>query len=94
MSGVVQGVGFRPFVFALARRCGLRGWVRNTSAGVEIAVEGAAADVESFAAALPSEAPERSFIATLERLPREPSGAPGFVILESSGDAAAYQLVS
>ena len=34
VRGVVQGVGFRPFVYALARRCGLGGWVRNTSAGV------------------------------------------------------------
>ena len=94
VRGVVQGVGFRPFVYALARRCGLRGWVRNTSAGVEIAVEGAAADVESFAAALPHEAPERAFIASLERLPAEPAGAAEFVILESAADPAAYQLVS
>ena len=94
VSGVVQGVGFRPFVYALARRCGLGGWVRNTSAGVEIAVEGAAADVESFAAALPDEAPERAFIASLERLPAEPTGAAEFVILESAADPTAYQLVS
>ncbi len=94
VSGVVQGVGFRPFVYALARRCGLRGWVRNTSAGVEIAVEGAAADVESFAAALPDEAPERAFIASLERAPAEPTGAAKFVILESAADPTAYQLVS
>jgi hydrogenase maturation protein HypF len=94
VRGVVQGVGFRPFVYGLAQRCGLKGWVRNSSAGVEIAVEGAAADVESFAAALPLEAPERAFIASLERLPAEPAGASSFVILESAGDPSAYQLVS
>ena len=42
ISGIVQGVGFRPFVYALALRLGLKGWVRNTSAGVDIEVDGPA----------------------------------------------------
>ena len=41
ITGVVQGVGFRPFVYGLATRYGLRGWVCNTSAGVDIEVDGA-----------------------------------------------------
>ncbi|HUK76030.1 MAG TPA: acylphosphatase, partial [Thermoleophilia bacterium] len=45
VRGVVQGVGFRPFVYNLALRCGLHGWVRNTSAGVEIQIEGPQAAV-------------------------------------------------
>jgi len=45
VSGVVQGVGFRPFVFSLAQRHAITGWVRNTSAGVEIMAEGAPAAV-------------------------------------------------
>ncbi len=48
VRGVVQGVGFRPFVYAHAARHRLSGWVRNTSAGVEIHVEGAARDVAAF----------------------------------------------
>ncbi len=36
IKGIVQGVGFRPFVFSLAKNMGLKGWVKNTSAGVEI----------------------------------------------------------
>ncbi|NIQ98013.1 MAG: hypothetical protein GWN87_30560, partial [Desulfuromonadales bacterium] len=40
IEGVVQGVGFRPFVFQLARRHGLSGWVRNDSRGVTIEAEG------------------------------------------------------
>ena len=40
VSGVVQGVGFRPFVYALAGRLGLAGYVLNDSGGVEIEVEG------------------------------------------------------
>ena len=40
ISGIVQGVGFRPFVYGLATRLALKGWVRNTSAGVDIEVDG------------------------------------------------------
>ena len=40
ITGIVQGVGFRPFVYSLARRYGLTGWVRNTSAGVDIEADG------------------------------------------------------
>jgi len=90
----VQGVGFRPYVYGLAKAHTLHGWVRNTSAGVEIVVEGAAANVETFAAALPREAPARASIASCERLPAEPSGAGEFIILESAVDPSAYQLVS
>ena len=40
IKGIVQGVGFRPFVYNLATRLELKGWVKNTSAGVEIEVDG------------------------------------------------------
>ena len=91
---MVQGVGFRPFVYNLALRCGVNGWVRNTSAGVEIQVEGDAGAVAAFRAALPREAPPRAFIASLDDEPAEAEGAAAFVILESAADPAAYQLVS
>ncbi len=101
VRGVVQGVGFRPFVYSLAARCGVRGWVRNTSAGVEVLAEGAPAAVAAFAEALPAEAPPRSHIAAYEVREVPPGAAvdgpaPGeaFVILESAADPAAYQLVS
>ena len=93
VRGVVQGVGFRPYVYALARRHSVDGWVRNTSAGVEILAEGAGADVDRFAAALPLEAPPRSRITSCEAGPAPPEGAGGFAILESVADPAAYQLV-
>ena len=73
--GVVQGVGFRPFIYALAKRHGLAGWVRNTSAGVEIHVEGPDDAVEAFVTALPREAPARSYVAELTRDLAEPEGA-------------------
>ena len=94
VGGVVQGVGFRPFVFNLAARLGLCGWVRNTSAGVEIHVEGAAAALDSFARALKDEAPPRARIVTFAEVPAQPAGAASFEILASVADPDAYQLVS
>ena len=91
---MVQGVGFRPFVYSLAQRHGLAGWVRNTSAGVEIHVEGPGDEVEAFVAALPREAPSRAYIAELARESAEPEGVAGFVILESAAAPGEYQLVS
>jgi hydrogenase maturation protein HypF len=57
ITGVVQGVGFRPFVYGLATRYGLRGWVCNTSAGVDIEVDGPDDTLDRFVAALTTEAP-------------------------------------
>ena len=94
VRGVVQGVGFRPFVYALAVRHGLDGWVRNTSAGVEIHVEGPRDAVDAFATALPGEAPPRAHIAEYTRAAAAPEGAHGFTILESAVAAGEYQLVS
>ena len=48
LTGIVQGVGFRPFVYNLAVEHGLKGWVRNTSACVEIEVEGSSQALEAF----------------------------------------------
>ncbi len=101
VRGVVQGVGFRPFVYSLAARYGLRGWVLNTSAGVEVLAEGSPDAVAAFAEALPAEAPPRSHIAACrvrEVEPGVPADGPAagdsFVILESRADPGAYQLVS
>ena len=101
VRGVVQGVGFRPFVYSLALRYGLRGWVLNTSAGVEVLAEGEPDAVAGFAEALPLEAPPRSHIAACEVREVQPGAAAdgpaageGFVILESRADPGAYQLVS
>src|SRR5512143_380181 len=48
VTGVVQGVGFRPFVYQLAVQGGLNGWVQNTSGDVAIVVEGRADQIERF----------------------------------------------
>jgi len=60
MTGRVQGVGFRPFVWRLARREGLAGWVRNESGRVEVLAEGPPEALERFAQALTTEAPPLS----------------------------------
>ncbi len=57
VSGVVQGVGFRPFVYGLAARLNLHGWVCNTSGGVEIVVQGPTPNIENFIHSLSAEAP-------------------------------------
>ncbi len=62
VTGVVQGVGFRPFVYGMAARLGLRGWVRNTSAGVEIHVEGRQNSLEAFLKGLSSDKPPLAII--------------------------------
>jgi hydrogenase maturation protein HypF len=94
ISGIVQGVGFRPFVYNLASRLGLTGWVRNTSAGVEIAVDGPRESLEAFVQALRDEAPSLSridgFIASYGPL----NGFIGFEILDSEAIPDAFQPIS
>ena len=60
ITGMVQGVGFRPHVYRLASRFGLKGFVRNTESGVEIRVEGDAGDAERFFAELMESLPEHA----------------------------------
>jgi hydrogenase maturation protein HypF len=57
ITGVVHGVGFRPFVYALATRLNLHGWVSNTHDGVEIYIEGSSSNIESFIQILRAEKP-------------------------------------
>lgn len=54
---MVQGVGFRPYVWHLARGLGLAGWVRNDPAGVEVLVQGEPGPIDAFTRRLPLEAP-------------------------------------
>jgi hydrogenase maturation protein HypF len=79
--GVVQGVGFRPCVYRLARRLGLDGWVANAGSGVEIHIEGPAAVVRGgFAAALRKGLPPLAVIERLDARPAPVSNRAGFTI--------------
>jgi hydrogenase maturation protein HypF len=66
ISGVVQGVGFRPFVYRLAARHSIVGWVRNGERGVEIRAQGSDLDIDAFVAALVDEAPAASALAEID----------------------------
>jgi hydrogenase maturation protein HypF len=86
VTGVVQGVGFRPFVHRLAQRYRLSGWVRNAAGEVRIRVEGEAGGVERFVEALRGEAPPLARVDRIERDPQPAGIATGFAILESVDD--------
>lgn len=94
VTGVVQGVGFRPFVYGLAHRLHLTGWVRNTSAGVDITVDGSAAALDSFATALRSEAPPLAHVDSIEVKKRAPDGFSAFEIVPSQALPGAFQPIS
>lgn len=98
IRGVVQGVGFRPYLHALARRYALVGLVRNDDAGVHVEVEGAPDAVAAFIDTLPHDAPPQARIHGLDVLDCtvqresafviEPSAATGDGVLPVSADLA------
>ena len=57
VSGIVQGVGFRPYVWHLAHALHVTGWVRNDAAGVEIVVQGQQSQLDVFAQLMPKDIP-------------------------------------
>ncbi len=94
VEGIVQGVGFRPFVYQAARRWALNGWVRNDATGVEIEVEGAAGAVEGFLKTLRCEAPPLSRIRSVLVSEKPLQGLSGFHILASDASLLRTALVS
>ncbi|MCK6404514.1 MAG: carbamoyltransferase HypF [Rhodocyclaceae bacterium] len=90
VSGVVQGVGYRPFVWRLANELKLAGWVRNTSEGVEIEACGEPPRVNALIERLGKEAPPLARVDDVVARPVQvPDARQGFVILESEGGRAA-----
>jgi len=94
ITGIVQGVGFRPFVHNLAVDLGLIGWVRNASDGVYCLVQGEADMVESFPAAIREHAPPMAAIESIIAEEVAPEPLNGFSILESTEVDGAMTLVS
>ncbi|GAC1483508.1 MAG: hypothetical protein NVS1B16_13220 [Pseudarthrobacter sp.] len=101
VQGIVQGVGFRPFVYNLATGLGLRGFVRNDPAGVTVEVQGEPRQVDAFLLTLVASPPP---LARIESVAREElgvhdqadgaaGGGPGFVILASVASGSAARLV-
>lgn len=83
VRGVVQGVGFRPFVYRLARANTLAGWVLNGAEGVEIYLEGAEPGLQAFVHDLKMQPPPAANIADIEVHPAAPVGLNEFTIRES-----------
>ncbi len=83
VRGVVQGVGFRPFVFRLARSHQCAGWVRNGEEGVEIHLEGVEEAFEAFVRDLKAQPPPAASIAAIDIQPADPAGFSEFTICES-----------
>ena len=94
VSGVVQGVGFRPFVYVLARRLHLSGSVGNTGSGVQIEVEGDPADLAEFARALLEEAPALAAVEEVRCTEVAVRGGTGFTIKDSMVGTGARTLAS
>ena len=88
VRGAVQGVGFRPFVYRLATKLQLSGWVSNTGEGVFIEVEGEPGSVQRFLFRLEKEKPPRASIHSLESAFLDPAGYAKFEIRESGETGA------
>lgn len=93
LRGLVQGVGFRPFVYRIASELNLSGWVCNNSRGVLIEIEGRERETELFAQRLREELPPLARIDSLESTRVSPQGESQFRILHSDSQGAHNALV-
>ena len=94
VRGVVQGVGFRPFVHRLAVRCRLTGWVRNSSGDVQIHIEGAPEDIAAFRLGLETDTPPLAHLDEVRSEPCAPADLTTFTILESRMERGRRQSIS
>ncbi|UWG95649.1 carbamoyltransferase HypF [Dehalobacter sp. DCM] len=92
INGIVQGVGFRPFVYKLAVELNLRGWVINCSSGVEIHAEGE--NLEKFLQRILAEKPPMASIITHESNTVPAKGYTDFKIIESRESTKKDVLIS
>ncbi|GAB7026386.1 carbamoyltransferase HypF [Geotalea toluenoxydans] len=92
VEGIVQGVGFRPFVYRLARQRQLTGWVRNTSHGVLLEAEGIRLQLDLFYTALNDEAPPLAAITSINRRIIATENSRDFSILPSSSGGGELQI--
>src|SRR5271157_415860 len=94
LRGIVQGVGFRPFVHRLAEERQLGGWVLNSSAGLVTEVEGRRAALESFVEAVRQEAPPLAWIQEMQVSEVGALGETAFVIRQSVASTGEFALIS
>ncbi len=94
ISGIVQGVGFRPFVYQLAHRLDINGYVRNDPAGVRLEIEGRHADIEAFMQGIRSDLPPLARIDTFLSKVGECRGYTQFDILQSQSNEDKTAMIS
>jgi len=94
VNGIVQGVGFRPFVYNLAAKYELSGWVCNTSAGVDIEVEGTPEQTDNFEKELRTKPPALAVIQSIETASCPLANDAGFEIRHSKNVSHAIRFVS
>ena len=84
VSGIVQGVGFRPFVYTIAKELDLKGFVLNNGHGVHIEIEGTQQKLNLFLTRLQDELPPLAQIDKIKKVHKKPQGDRSFVIQESN----------
>ncbi len=94
VRGIVQGVGFRPFIYQLAHRYQLGGWVRNDSNGVEIDAAGHAEQIDRFLRDISAKAPPLARIDEMDVLDRKFSPVECFTIVKSDGEQSRSTLIA
>jgi len=94
ITGIVQGVGFRPFIYSLAEKCSLTGFVRNDTHGVIIEVEGDKPSVNKFVEEMPIQLPPLAQIETMETLILPCQYDEKFIIKESKEEEEKFVLIS
>ncbi|MFJ9846419.1 carbamoyltransferase HypF [Kitasatospora sp. NPDC101155] len=93
VRGLVQGVGFRPFVFTLAGELGLAGSVTNTGEGVLAEIEGSREALDAFCLRVAGDAPPLAQVASVEHAPLAVTGDSGFTIAPSRADGPRATLI-
>ncbi|HWA06827.1 MAG TPA: carbamoyltransferase HypF [Ignavibacteria bacterium] len=93
IRGVVQGVGFRPFIFRLAKELGIKGWIINSSQGVFIDAEAERNTLESFIIRIETDKPKNSYIQSFEHTWLDAEGFTSFEIRESKESGIKTALV-
>ena len=87
LEGRIQGVGFRPFIYRLARTHSLRGWIRNSSQGVQMHIEGAPDQLTDFLSEIKLKSPPAARVETIRTKPAEVKNFPCFTIVSSEAYA-------
>lgn len=94
IKGRVQGVGFRPFIFRLAKRSGLAGWVQNTNEGVTVFIEGKPNEIDRFISDLKNCSPVAAFISEMQAEDSVPEGLSHFEIRHSQNNSSKITEIS